>query len=104
VPELVAHLPPALVRGLRRLSPLRVAAELRCAVYLMHDRSDSFVPVTESRRLAARLWELGHPQVRYSEFELFEHVVPGRRLSLPTLVVEFKKFYLHLLALMRWLA
>lgn len=104
VPQLLAELPLSLREGLRRMSPLAVAADLRCAVYLMHDRDDRFVPVTESRRLAARLRELGHRDVRYTEFGLFEHVVPGRHLSLLELAAEFWKLYLHLLALMRWLA
>ncbi len=104
VPRLLAELPVSLREGLRQMSPLAAATELRCAVYLMHDRDDRFVPVTESRRLAARLRELGHRDVRYTEFGLFEHVVPGRRLSLPALLAEFWKLYLHLLALMRWLA
>jgi dienelactone hydrolase len=104
VPRLLEELPASLREGLRRMSPVTVAGDVRCAVLLMHDREDRFVPVTESRLLAARLRALGHRDVRYTEFSLFEHVVPGRHLGVLALVAEFWKLYMHLLALMRWLA
>lgn len=104
VPHLLEQLPASLREGLHRMSPLTVAGDLRCAVYLMHDRDDRFVPVAESRLLVSRLRELGHRDVRYTEFSLFEHVVPGRRLGMLRLVAEFGKLYVHLLAMMRWLA
>jgi dienelactone hydrolase len=101
---LLAQLPPTLRADLRRLSPSDVVADLRCAVLLMHDRSDPLVPVTESRRLAGRLRDFGQAEVRYSEFDLFEHVVPGRSLGPLALAGELVRLYAHVLALMRWLA
>ena len=75
VDSLLAALPAEIVGALRRLSPADAAAGLRARVFLMHDQSDTYLPVSGARQLAALLPARTSP--RYTEFRLFAHVVPG---------------------------
>lgn len=71
----IAQLPEGFRESLRRLSPGAVAHRLRATVFLMHDQSDTYLPVSGARNLAALL-----PAAtgrHYTEFRLFAHVVPG---------------------------
>ena len=75
---MVGHWPEDIERRLRAISPLTVLDTVQAPVLLMHDRSDTFIPYTESRSIAATLAQAGRPPVRHSEFRLFAHVLPGR--------------------------
>ena len=75
VDRLLASLPPEYLAALDRLSPGQTAGRLRARVFLMHDASDSYLPVSGARQLAAVLPPATRPQ--YAEFRLFSHVVPG---------------------------
>ncbi|MSQ33489.1 MAG: hypothetical protein EXR60_03615 [Dehalococcoidia bacterium] len=81
------------------LSPSLQLHRLRARLFLMHDRSDSYVPYTESRRLAEGA--VGARLVRHSEFALFQHVTPGGDLTLRSLVPELGKLWWHLQAVLR---
>ena len=69
--NLAAFTPPlrALLSG---LSPSTVVDQLHAPVYLLHDRNDQFVPVTESRAFAATLARIHHPY-DFAEFGIFQH-------------------------------
>lgn len=69
----IAALPPAIHVQLTELSPGRVIQQLLAPVYLLHDRNDTLVPVTESRAFAAALVKIHHPY-DYVEFHIFNHV------------------------------
>jgi dienelactone hydrolase len=75
-PERVANnlaaLSPALHHLLTDLSPSAVVSQIRAPIYLLHDRNDQFVPVTESREFAATLSRLHHPY-DFAEFGIFQH-------------------------------
>ncbi|HZS76477.1 MAG TPA: hypothetical protein VFA41_07670 [Ktedonobacteraceae bacterium] len=55
------------------MSPSRVIGQIDAPVYLMHDRSDQFVPFTESRDFAAALARIHH-RYDFAEFGIFQHV------------------------------
>jgi hypothetical protein len=69
----IAALPPAIHVQLAELSPSRVIQQILAPMYLLHDRNDTLVPVTESRAFAAALAKLHHPY-DYVEFHIFDHV------------------------------
>ena len=75
------------------ISPSHNLSALRADLYLMHDRSDSYIPFTESRRLAAN----APPGTlrSFGEFDLFAHVMPDRPLEGPIFAREVLKLYLH---------
>jgi hypothetical protein len=77
-----------------RLSPGAGVDKIGARVFLMHDRADSYLPVTGARRLA-ELAEKTSP-VTYTEFELFEHVVPGKVEEPRVFLGEMAKLYGHI--------
>ena len=50
-----------------------VVDQIRAPVYLLHDRTDQYVPFTESREFDAALTQFGHPH-SYAELGIFQHV------------------------------
>lgn len=66
---LVAALPPPLPELFARLSPVRVAEEVRAPVVLLHARDDPAIPHAELRRLAAAF-----PMAPAYTVRLFSHV------------------------------
>jgi dienelactone hydrolase len=73
VDRLLEALPTATLERLRRLSPRERLNAIRAAVFILHDENDPYVPVGESRRLAAALGDRAHSR----EYRLFAHVVPS---------------------------
>jgi len=67
---------------------------LRAEMFIMHDRNDSYIPYTESRRLVAE--SPPSVTVHFNEFVLFEHMYPSRPLDFLTLLRELFKLYRHL--------
>jgi acetyl esterase/lipase len=91
VDAILAELPPATREHLAGISPSRAVSQLRTRLFVMHDRSDTFVPFTHSRELAARA---PAETVRsYVEFDLFGHVMPNRQLDAPTFAGELVKLF-----------
>ncbi len=72
--RIIAGMPNEYTTRLALFSPRRVANRIRATTFLMHDQSDTYLPVSGARELAALL----RPQsdVHYTEFRLFAHVVP----------------------------
>ncbi|HEX7736391.1 MAG TPA: hypothetical protein VF458_16170 [Ktedonobacteraceae bacterium] len=68
----LAALTPQLRAALISLSPSSVVGQLRAPLYLLHDRNDQFVPVSESREFAAALARL-HRVYDFAEFGIFQH-------------------------------
>ena len=96
--RLIGLLPDDVRERLAAISPKGSLAQLRTRVFLMHDTGDDLIPYVESRRLRAGLE--GVTDVRYSEFEIFEHVNPsGVELSL-TFARGMAKLFLHLYRVM----
>lgn len=60
---------------LRDVSPSSSVAALETELFIMHDRSDPFIPYVESRRLRDATADSGH-QVYFAEFDFLNHVEP----------------------------
>ncbi|MGH2508702.1 MAG: alpha/beta hydrolase family protein [Ktedonobacteraceae bacterium] len=69
----VAALPSKVKTLLAGLSPSDVVSQIHVPIYLLHDRNDQFVPVSESHEFAAALTRLHHPY-DFAEFGIFQHV------------------------------
>jgi dienelactone hydrolase len=69
----LAALSPEVRALLSSLSPSRVVSQIHAPIYLLHDRSDQFVPVSESLEFAAALARLHH-RYDFAEFGIFQHV------------------------------
>ena len=78
----IAALSPTIRALLDELSPSRVIDQIRASIYLLHDRSDQYVPFTESRDFAAALTRIHHPH-DFAELGIFQHVEvrPGFNLG-----------------------
>ena len=61
------------VAVLREVSPSSVVSALDTELFIMHDRSDPFIPYVESRRLRDATADNGH-QVYFAEFDFLNHV------------------------------
>ncbi len=77
----IATLPPAIQDELDKLSPSRIITQIRAPIFLLHDRNDASLPVTESRDFAAALTRLRHKH-DYVEFHIFDHVEVRSNLQL----------------------
>jgi fermentation-respiration switch protein FrsA (DUF1100 family) len=93
VDRIIEELPPATRERLAAISPSRDLERLRADLYLMHDRSDAYIPFTHSRALAAA----APPGVvrAHTEFDLFAHVLPDRPLEGLDFYREVFKLYRH---------
>jgi len=88
----LAALSPTLRKLLANLSPSTVVNELRAPVYLLHDRNDQFVPVTESRAFATALTRLHHPY-DFAEFGIFQHADVRAGLGLSQLLGDGQSLF-----------
>lgn len=88
----LATLSPTLRALLTGLSPSTVVGQLRAPVYLMHDRNDQFVPVTESREFAAALTRLHHTH-DFAEFGIFQHADVRAGLGLSQLLGDGQNLF-----------
>lgn len=61
------------VATLREVSPSSAVAALDTELFIMHDRSDPYIPYVESRRLRDATADNGH-QVYFAEFDFLNHV------------------------------
>ncbi|MDO8750789.1 MAG: hypothetical protein Q7K03_06560, partial [Dehalococcoidia bacterium] len=96
---LLASLPPKFLEDLALISPSTKIDDLKAPVLIMHDRQDTAVPATESRRMAEALKERG--QVHYTEFSLFQHMDPTRQLPPLDMAKEVWKLLFHMYMVMR---
>jgi dienelactone hydrolase len=65
----------------RQLSPSAIVDQIRAPIYLLHDRSDPYIPVTEARAFDAALTRLHHPH-DYVELNILAHAEVRSGLSL----------------------
>jgi dienelactone hydrolase len=95
----LAALSPEMQALLTALSPSSVVSRLHTPIYLLHDRSDRFVPFTESRDFAAALARLGKPY-QFVEFSIFQHTEVRTGLSLGPLLTDGSNIFRLLTALL----
>ncbi|MGI8657315.1 MAG: dienelactone hydrolase family protein [Candidatus Limnocylindria bacterium] len=94
----IRRLPPASLRFIDGISPVRHLAQVRATVHLMHETEDHHVPFVESRMLAEAL-ESDRRLAAHTEFRLFDHVQPDD-LDLIAAAPELVKLLLHVRSLM----
>lgn len=96
-PALFAQLPQEMQEDLKQISPRYGLDKVQAPVFIIHDRGDPYIPVGESRNLAASL-----PSAQYTETDLFQHVVPRAPSDLWAFLGELAKVggYLYRLLLM----
>lgn len=90
---LLAQAPVSQRAVIAALDPSAGIERLRARVFILHDRSDPYVPYTESLKLARALEPRGGATLLL--VRLFEHVQPRRRLA-PQLITELAKLYTFL--------
>jgi acetyl esterase/lipase len=98
VPELLERLPPAFLDDMRALSPSLRLDHISGDVFILHDRSDHFIPYVESRRLRDRLE--GHTDLHYTELTIFEHVEPSSEKGALALFLDGSRLYFRLYQLL----
>jgi hypothetical protein len=96
--ELVARLPIATQERLREISPAAYLNQVKAHVYLMHDLDDTFIPFTESRAMVGA--DVNGAIKRYTEFEIFAHVIPDRPVPWQTFVPDLWRLYWHIHAVL----
>ncbi len=89
---------PAVRSRLQSVSPSSVLDRVRAHLYLMHDVDDPFVPFTESRALVRQ----APPGVvvRYTEFSIFEHVIPDLPVPWQTFLPDLWRLFWHVHAVL----
>jgi acetyl esterase/lipase len=98
VSELVGRLPAAFLDDMRALSPSLRLGDIQAEIFVLHDRSDRFIPYVESRRLRDRL--AGHPNLHYTELAVFEHVEPQSEKGALALFLDGSRLYFRLYQLL----
>jgi|GEM_PF-512262 len=92
---------PGDVAVLRQISPsTTVSAYPNTELFIIHDRSDPYIPYVESRRLRDAVAANGSP-LHYAEFDIFDHVEPTNWTDPLTFIANIGKllFYVWLLLL-----
>jgi len=88
------------VATLRKVSPSTSVEALDADLFIMHDRSDPFIPYVESRRLRDATVGNGH-RVYFAEFDFLNHVEPKNPSNPISFMADMVKlnFYSWLLIL-----
>ncbi|MDP2674051.1 MAG: alpha/beta hydrolase [Dehalococcoidia bacterium] len=88
------------VSTLRKVSPSTSVQALDADLFIMHDRSDPFIPYVESRRLRDATAGNGH-RVYFAEFDFLNHVEPKNPSNPISFMADMVKltFYSWLLIL-----
>jgi dienelactone hydrolase len=96
--QIVSGFPPEVRQRLEAVSPASVLNEVHAHLYLMHDVDDPFIPFTESRMVVAQ----APPGLvtRYTEFSIFEHVIPDRPVPWQTFLPDVWKLFWHVHAVL----
>ena len=90
---IVGALPRSSQHRLPASSPSTRVRRLKANLYVMHDRADSYIPLTHSLHLASAA--PSGTLRRYTEFDLFGHVMPNRQLDTPAFARELLKLFRH---------
>ena len=96
---LVPQLSPSYRARLDSISPASTLSGLKARVLIAHDLEDDLVPVEESRRLAEALASRG--DVTFTEFSLFSHVTPDKKVDKVTFFKEATKLFRYAYSIVR---
>ncbi len=98
VAALIDRMPVKAWEALQSLSLKGQLAGLKAETFILHDRSDRYIPYVESRRLRDALD--GQVKLHYTELDIFEHVEPTANRAAHVLVVDSSKLFFHLYQLL----
>ena len=87
-----AALTPQMKALLIQLSPMSVVDQIRAPIHLLHDRSDSAVPFTQSQEFAAALARIHHPY-DFASYGIFAHVEVRTNLDLSQVLSDGTKLF-----------
>lgn len=76
---------------LKKYSPKELVADFQSKIFILHDKSDTYVPYTESVRLYEALLE--ERIAAYTILDLFDHVQPNRPIKFFELVKLYGFLY-----------
>ena len=82
---------------LQQLSPSSVVTQLRPPIYLMHDKTDPFVPFTESIDFDAALTRLHHRH-DFVAFSIFQHTEVRSSLNFQSLLSDGPRLFYQIYA------
>jgi fermentation-respiration switch protein FrsA (DUF1100 family) len=88
-------LPLQTLASLNQLSPASVLTNTQAPVFLIVDRSDSYVPAGESAAIAEQL-RRSNDSVYFSHFDIFRHVEPGAGAAPLTLARNLVRLFFHI--------
>jgi dienelactone hydrolase len=91
---LLQQLPAAPRQALSDLSLDGRLGGLRAETFILHDKTDHYVPYTESRLLRDALQ--GQVKLHFTEVDIFEHVEPTINRDAHTLITDSAKLYFYL--------
>jgi hypothetical protein len=94
----LSELSPAARERLEAISPITYLSRLRARLYVMHDTSDDFIPFTQSRELVADAPP--GTVARFTEFSIFEHVVPDRPVTWQAFLPDLWALFWHVYAVL----
>lgn len=100
VDEILKTMPKREIETFKRLSPKEHLAQFKTPIFILHEKSDTFVPYSESIKLYQAL-----PQdivKKFTVVNLFEHVQPKEGFS-TEIIGEFYKLYGFLYEALRYL-
>lgn len=95
---IVGGFEPRVQQRLAAISPSASVGDVRAPTFVMHDRGDRLIPFTQSRALVASLG----PDVleRYTELNIFQHVIPDRPVPWQTFLPDLWALFWHLHAVL----
>jgi dienelactone hydrolase len=96
--QIIDGFSPDVRQRLAQVSPSAHLDQLHTHLYLMHDREDPFIPFTQSRQLVSNA-PSGVVQ-RYTEFSIFEHVIPERPVPWQTFLPDVWRLFWHIHAVL----
>jgi len=91
---LLQRLPAAPRQALSDLSLDGKLSGLRAETFILHDKTDKYVPYTESRKLRDALQ--GQVKLQFTEVDIFQHVEPTINRAAHTLITDGAKLYFYL--------
>ena len=91
VQTLLDRLPPKPLEALQALSLKGRLQGLRAETFILHDRTDRYIPYVESRRLRDALE--GQVKLHFTEVSIFQHIEPTANRAAHTLVIDSTKLF-----------
>jgi predicted esterase len=97
---IISDLPDRIRVDLDRISPRNYLGDVTADILIMHDRGDTLIPVSESRKLSMDLTR--RSGFHYTETSIFDHVRPSEPRTLIHMLKEGTKLVGHMYKIIRF--